>query len=121
AIRQHAGYLAKRNWDGVSASLSVFMGNAHDLLGLLHQAESDVELAIELIQNVRPDDVARRFQAEVQRRLHNYVASVKSLVDHTRRLMDGYEGHDVRVEYERRKDELVAQPVAAFFNGLRNY
>lgn len=121
-IAQHPGTVANVEWEGVAASLGVFAGNARELAELLRSAATDVELAIELVQNVRPDAVRQQFQVELRRRLHNYAASAGSLVDHTRRLVSRYETDtEFRRNYEHQKDAVAAAPVTAFFNDLRNF
>jgi hypothetical protein len=64
------------------------------------------------------------FAYETDRVLHNYVASVASLRDHTRRLWQKYPPDDAALndEYERRVDETFAEaPLVQFIQGLRNY
>lgn len=65
----------------------VFWPNYLELKALLDQASSDLRLAIELSQNVHEDSVRVSFVGAVSQRLHNYLASTMSLVDHARRLM----------------------------------
>ena len=110
-------------WESVKATLGVFVGNGAELWELLNEAASNPELALELVQNVRPDQRRVRFGGEMQRRLHRlHVASTKSLVDHTRRLVALYDSDsEFAREYERRKDDVASRPVTAFFNDLRNF
>jgi hypothetical protein len=49
---------------------------------LLDEASTNEELAVELIQNARPPIVRERFHAVATQRLHNYLASAQSLVEH---------------------------------------
>jgi hypothetical protein len=91
-----------------------------ELLTLLEQAATDEQLAIELVQNVRPPIVRERFQALVTQRLHNYLASTTSLVDHVRRVMRG-RSDPLAEEYERRKAALRQHPEVDFMVGLRNF
>jgi len=60
---------------------------------------------------------------DVERLLHNTVASMKSRVDLTRGLVRSWPFEDGWVEgdYQRRVDELVSHDVVPFFHELRNY
>ena len=61
--------------------------------------------------------------AEVGRLFHNFLASVGTLVDTTRVIMNEfYEEGALRSEYEGEKDRLFAKdPLIQFVQGLRNY
>jgi hypothetical protein len=90
-------------------------------LEILNAVATEPLLAMELMQNVRPPDVADEINARIDQRLHNYVASAASLIDHSRNLFKHYEGQHVAAEYESRKDGLAAHPVNGFVRNLRNY
>jgi hypothetical protein len=120
-IVEHAGYLEKQLYDGIARTVyAVLMPNRDELLGLLDRAASDANLAVELFQNVRRPVVRTQFEGAVMRGLHNYVASAMTLVDHTRRVMRDRSGPIVE-EFERRKQEVVANPEVPFIQGLRNF
>jgi len=114
-ITVHPGRIAWIEWDALSASLGVFRGNAAKLRSMLLDAAKP-PLALQLVQNPPPG-----WRQELQRRLHNYVAATKTLVDHTRRLLALYPDTNLAVEYEPRKNTIATAPVTAFFNDLRNY
>lgn len=62
------------------------------------------------------------FLAENARLLHNYLASVKTLVDHTRHEMNGaYKETELLAEYQERVKDLFAVGSPAFIQCLRNY
>jgi hypothetical protein len=65
----------------------------------------------------------REYHAELIRHLHNYLASVRTLVDHTRILArDGFAGEVLSAEYKKRVESTVAtSPLVAFVHDLRNY
>jgi hypothetical protein len=84
-------------------------------------AETQEELAIELIQNVRPANVRKKFFGLLDQRLHNMLASAMSLVDHTRRLIRGYEGGSFATEFRERNDAVRAAHSSVFLRDLRNY
>jgi hypothetical protein len=96
--------------------------NYQELRRHLDRPSGDQDLAFELIQNVRlPSHVQDEFHAEVDRLLHNFVASAATLVDHTRRLVANYEGTAFASDYESHKEALAALAEAAFIKDLRNY
>ena len=119
AISAHPATLANEEWSALGASLKVYRGNATELGKLLTSIATDMAVGF-AVMATGPD--SPRIVAEVRRLLHNYVASVKSLVDHTRALVEPYpEGESFRVDYEARKAVIIAVPVTAFFNDLRNF
>jgi hypothetical protein len=62
------------------------------------------------------------FLAEIGRFLHNYLASVKTLVDHTRHEMKAaYAGTALHDEYQAQVDDLFSVGPPAFIQNLRNY
>jgi hypothetical protein len=65
-----------------------------------------------------------QFLDEVDRHLHNFVASVATLRDHTRRVWNKHAPAqaDMQAEYKRRITETFAEsPLASFVQQLRNY
>lgn len=120
-IFDHPGYKEYRELEALERSVSgVLIPNLKELLSLLDAAATNEELAIELIQNVREPVVRERFHAATTQRLHNYLASAQSLIDHVRRLMRGRVGPIVE-EFERRKAEVLENPEVPFVVDLRNF
>lgn len=120
-IVEHPGYVEKQLCDGIARTVyAVLVPNRDELLVLLDRAATDANLAVELFQNVRRPAVRTRFEGAVIRGLHNYVASAMTLVEHTRRVMRDRSGPIVE-EFERRKQEVVANQEVPFIQGLRNY
>jgi len=99
---------------------AVFVRNLWELLALLNRAAIDEELAMELVQNVRDPVIREAFQAETLQRLHNYVAASATLVDHSRRLLNGQSGPLVD-EFEVRKRALNDDNSVIFVLDLRNF
>jgi extradiol dioxygenase family protein len=121
AIVEHPGYKEHQALEALHLSLAgVFVPNWRILLAFLDAAATNEELAIELIQNARKPVVRERFQAETTRHLHNYLASVHSLVEHVRRMLRGRSGSIIE-EFERRKAELLQDPEVKFIVELRNF
>jgi hypothetical protein len=120
-IIEHPGYREKQLYDGLARTVyAVLLPNRDELLGLLDRAASDPELAIELFQNMWRPAVRMRFEGQVVRALHNYVAAATTLVDHTRRILRGRSG-PILEAFEARKGGVVAHPEVPFIHGLRNY
>lgn len=99
---------------------SVLGPNHLELQDVLERPGKDAQLAIELFQNVREPIARRRFEAEVQQRLHNYVAASMTLVEHSRRLCR--ERTSKAVESFRKRLAVVnARPEVVFVTELRNF
>lgn len=120
-VTSHPAAIEHRRCEALSATIeTVFLPNWRELDALLHAASTDVDLAFELIQNVRRPDIRAAFRAGANRALHNYLASAMTLVDHTRRLMRNRTG-TVAAEFTRRKADLLEHPEVPFMQDLRNF
>lgn len=120
-LHAHPTYRAHQDLAAFKVTLDgVFAPNFRSLMSLLDQAATDHELGIELIQNVYSDAVARRFRAEASRRLHNYVASTMSLVEHSRRLVRNRQDAVGRAWKERLAD-LLTNGEVPFMIDLRSF
>lgn len=120
-IFEHPGYLEHLECEALRMILAdVFVVNGRDLMRLLNLASNNETIALELMQNVRPPVVRERFEAEIRRRLHNYVAGTMTLVDHTRRIMRPRTGSVVE-EFNERRKEILRHPEVLFMQDLRNY
>lgn len=120
-ISSHPGHVAHLEWEGVARTLTVHQLNAEELTFMLGALATSEELSVEMFQNTRPDTPRRLIRAQLDQKLHNYVASALSLVDHSRRLFDMYPGSSLREAYEDRRSTLSEAPVALFIKQLRNY
>ncbi|MEP7247900.1 MAG: hypothetical protein ABI885_30015 [Gammaproteobacteria bacterium] len=118
-IAASSGQRARLAWDGVDRTLAVHERNSTELDTLLEAIETDKDVALELFQNVRPPVERDEILGLLDQRLHNFAASAASLVDHTRRLFDGYEGTHLASEYGKRKEALRIVPVVGFVKDLR--
>ena len=119
----HPGRIAHLRWQEWHTIRWAAIVNEQQLLAHTARPGEDKDLALELIQNVRNDRVRQLYFAELYRLLHNYLASVKALVDHSRRLVDGYTGIDGSTfvdEYRSQTGQLAGNPVVAFVHDLRN-
>lgn len=113
------------------------MRNANELVELLVDAENDASKALALIGAAPAPDTAtevrERLVSEAQsfkdefwptldQRLHNLVASVTSLVDHTRPLVDFYsEEPEFQEEFRARNSRVAKHPRSKFIRRLRNF
>lgn len=118
-LAAHPGYRGFQDQLAFMTTLDgVFWPNYRSLKSLLDQAATDRGLGIELIQNVYDDAVARQFNAEASRRLHNYVAATMSLVEHSRRLMRDRDD-DVSRAWDERRADLLTNGEVPFMIDLR--
>lgn len=115
------GYKLLSEMRALEATYEVFTGN-HDELKKLLIDINDPAVSMYMWDNEHPEQFDL-FDREVRRLLHNYLAAVKSLVDHTRNLVRGaYAGTEFQAEYQARVDEgFKYEPVSCFVQDLRNY
>jgi hypothetical protein len=104
-----------------SISKNILAGNGVQLRKLLELLE-DSQRALHLCT---PDerDQLRMLQSEVVRHLHNFLASARTLVDHTRAIMNDpfiIEAH--RTEYRAEVTRVFAgDPLIGFMHDMRNF
>jgi hypothetical protein len=104
----------------VAVSYGLFLGNHNELAKKL-AAHSELTGVSHLYQEGHRAEMQAEFR-EIMRLLHNYVASVKSLVDHTRRIAIKLMGGDNLVTYQKRIDtEFRNDALTTFLHDLRNY
>jgi hypothetical protein len=120
-MRAHPGGRAHFDWESLRRMHSVQKRNAEELLAILQAPANDFGIAMEMVQNVHRPDVRDAVNAQIDQRLHNYVASSVSLIDQTRRIAKRYEGDHFHVEYCARRDALATEPVVGFVRDLRNF
>jgi hypothetical protein len=122
-VDQHPANDLSKHWRAGGRSYDIFARNFQELVGVLNAARGE-DLAVELFQNVRPPLVREQYFAEVDQRLHNFVASAQSLVEHTRNMIRRRyaEGSELRTLYEQRvRATFPNSPVAMFVQDLRDY
>jgi len=118
------------NSDGWKITNKIFnLGTSHYIYMGNH---SQLKQALEIFNNpkvtteiwaVKNREMLREYQKEVIRLLHNYLASAKSLVEHTRIFArDMYGETDFFKEYEGMIEETFSKsPLARFIQDFRNY
>ncbi len=120
-LHAHPGYREYLACEQLRRTINaVFVLNLKMLVAVLARPARDQALAIELFQNVRRPDVREGYEGAVTNTLHNYVAGSATLVDHTRRLMDGRTG-PIAEEFEQRKTQVASDPQVLFIKNLRNF
>lgn len=121
AIERSQEWAIVAQLENLMASYDLHMANYHELKEVVGPVE-DPELLGRLwaVENRKG---LSKVTSEVERRLHNFLASAMSLVAHTRtHIADLYEHSDFQTEYDHeKKKRLSARPVRCFVQDLRNY
>lgn len=121
AIRASAGMHFVNREHGRSFSLNIFRTNANELIeALRHVSDPEHGLRLMAVDNREAGTQAHR---EVSRRIHNFVAAAKTLVDHTRVFMkENYDKLHIFNEYIAEINKRFSEnKVAKFIHDLRNY
>ena len=110
-----------RNLNALQSSFQVFNMNFCELMKWLEPLKDSRESLC--IYNHNEMENIDSLIAETKRLLHNFLASAKSLVDHTRVIVNRlYADHEFRNEYQSKLDQdLAKNPVQKFVQNLRNY
>jgi hypothetical protein len=121
AIEAHPGKKARRAWDALGLVHMAFMSNQAEFLRLVEAIESNGDdYGVAMASTVpRYADRSEALYAELFRRLHNYVSSAVTLIDHTRNLTRGYEGTPTHTEYMERIASIRAAGLGPFVAKLR--
>lgn len=121
-IMEHPGQVHHFAWSNLARTYqAVYKVNREHLIQQLLKPTVDHELAIEMVQNVRPPTIKVQYLDELSRLIHNYAASSFSLVDHTRRLVRKYKGTDFEKEFTKRKKSVAGLEEHLFIQDFRNY
>lgn len=120
-IARHPGYLNYAQASALLATIKhVVEPNWRELLAVLDAPNANPILALELIQNVRKPVVRDQYRATLDQKLHNYLASAFTLVDHVRRIAEVRNDEPVQ-KMLAAKPELLANPEIPFMQDLRNF
>lgn len=104
----------------VAASHAIFLGNHNELIRRIHTGIKLSDVA-HLVSSGHRMELEAEFH-EITRLLHNYVASIKSLVDHTRRISVSLLDPVALQVYQSRVDsEFKDNQPTIFLHDLRNY
>ena len=100
----------------LDASFSIYRGNYLELAATWHIYENDLQ-----ILHIEDRRRLAMLLDEVERLLHNYLASVRSLVDHTRIFKNRLDNEEFRKQYHEKLKEVNKSKCVAFVQNLRNY
>jgi hypothetical protein len=126
-VREHPAHEARATLEMLRVAIEeIFAPNGAELLGLLREASTNVELALELVQNVYRSVHAERFHAALAQRLHNYLAASFTVVEHTQTIMRTREkrlgGTDPLIAaFAEKKAEIAGIVEVALLRDLRRY
>lgn len=116
----HPGRLAFVQWSAWRTVVDILTLNHRDLVAHLDKPNEKLDAALEVVRNVGPHKDPD-YHTEFYRLLHNYLASVMTLVDHSRNLSKRYPDRtEFQGEYQERVDRIREIPVAKFVQGLRH-
>jgi hypothetical protein len=111
-------------WDFIGArqkSWHIFEGNYKDLRGacdlLATPNTTFVEKGVKYVMHT--DAYSKTL--DVERKFYNFLASAKTLVDHTRVLMKKYENTPAYHHFEKKREALRDSAIVIFCHDLRNY
>lgn len=103
---------------GLNRSLAITSRNCEILL----EAEAILEEeGLEYFSQSNPEKSMDEYQLEYLRRLHNYISSVYSLINHTQRVVDKYGDEEFKEHYEEVLRERGLVQKGEFLRQLRHY
>ncbi len=117
------GFKAHQDMEAIHRSLDVFAGNAVELIAHLKSFEDDPSVSLSVFAEGDDHAFGTQYQTELARWLHNFVSSVKSLIEHSRHIIARmYEPtHALRVEYQTRAAAFADEPRSKLVQQLREY
>lgn len=116
-IQNCEGYRIHQKLSSLNNTEQIFYRNFVELRSI----EKYIKAHPEIIA-VKNRDKTDEFQIELARRMHNYLASVKSLVDHTRRLKKHFcFSKKNNQNYDLKRNELLGKNNFYFVQQLREY
>lgn len=120
-VRSSFAYVVRGRLETLQVNYFVFSRNYSELMKLLKSVQVP-EKTLDL-WSLKNRDKLNIVINEVVRLFHNYLASAKTLVDHTRVLIRAwYRESDFLHEYEGQiNSRFTTNSLSGFFEGLRNY
>lgn len=124
-LRATEGWKVRETIDRLNMSFYIFNINHNDMVEVItlfqrkDVGNAMLKVAAEHQSKQKLEGVFR----EIVRRLHNFVAAAKTLVDHTRIIANElYVEKDFLLVYEKEvKERFVDNPLVQFVHNLRNY
>jgi len=120
-IKESEGERVYWKMEALSATFFVFAENRLELVRRLRELENPENRS--KVFGVRNREVLRLFQRDITRLLHNFLAAVYTLKEHTRNLTrELYDGRPFNAEYERKTTALFSDSAfARFVQDLRRW
>ncbi|MFT0803255.1 hypothetical protein VSK91_19640 [Bacillus swezeyi] len=123
-IKKSEGFRIHKKMKDLDVSKYVFEKNHEELCKTIDLFKSDYNKAIKRIK-ISQGKGLNPFLYEISRLLHNYLASGKTLIDHSRKIFqDEYEHKHLafsEVYQNKIKEIFVESPLAKFIQDIRNY
>lgn len=120
ALRDHPARIAYQKWDALMVVVHAQRANRQWLTEFLDAPKDNEDFATAIITGHK-SGITKVYFMEVFRLLHNYLATVASLIDHSRKLVRGYEDGDFASQYEQRVREITDAELGPTLKDLRNY
>lgn len=121
-IKKTEGWRIRNKMKDLDVSKYVFEKNHEELYQTINLFKSDYAMAMKTIKASQGKGL-NPFLYELSRLLHNYLASGKTLIDHSRKLyQEEYENLAFSEVYKNKIEETFSKsPMAKFIQDLRNY
>lgn len=121
ALNDHPGSRLMALIYSFSISKNILLGNTLELLMFIKRIES-AEFAEMALDEYRRSSEYTQVEGQLVRLLHNFLASVKSLVDHTRKITKSGEFSEAhREQYRNKVAEIFGDDHSKFVEDLRNF
>lgn len=120
ALRDHPAQVAYQKWDALMVVVHAQRANRQWLTDFLDAPRGNEELATSIVTG-HESGIKKVYFMEVFRLLHNYLATVASLIDHSRKLVQGYKDEDFVSQYEHHVREITDAGLGPTLKDLRNY
>jgi len=120
-IDEHPGASAHRRFLALVNVHEILFKNQDELLDLIGLPNTDGAAFIALFSEQSDREVLRAYTQELSRLLHNYVASVKTLVEHSRIQMNKETDEEFLAEYRARVTAVFDGLLPKFVQKLRDY
>jgi len=96
-------------------AIQIFNGNYKDLKRKLNR-HNDFDFNLKLWGSG-----LWNYQTEITRRLHNFSASIKTLIDVSRAFKKTFDNKEFLLEYSIKVEDLFSSPLSSFMQDLRRY
>jgi hypothetical protein len=119
-LQNTKGWLISKRIEHLGVSGYIFEANYRELMNSIQYFKSDAAMDLWDYRNV---DKMGNYLKEITRMLHNFVASARTLVDHTRIIArELYVSQPFLDEYQSQVDRrLLSNPTVQFVHDLRNF